>query len=79
MENKKSDDIGALWLKTSKDGSKKYMSGTVTVNGVKINIVVFKNNNKKEDRHPDYNILQSKPMEQKQAQPEETQEEEVPF
>lgn len=78
MENKKNDNIGALWLKTSKDG-KKYMSGMVEIAGFKINIVVFKNNNKKEDRHPDYNILQSKPMEQKQAQAEEILEEEIPF
>lgn len=72
------ESMGCLWLKTSKDG-KKYMSGTVCVNGVKINIVVFKNNNKKEDRHPDYNILQSKPINNKQVDTREIETEEIPF
>ena len=77
MENKKNDNIGALWLKTSKEGNN-YMGGMVVINGVKTNIVVFKNNNKKEDRQPDYNILQSKPLDKKQAVVSETQEE-IPF
>ncbi len=47
--------IGALWLKERKDGSK-FMAGEIEVNGKKFSIMVFKNNRKKEDKHPDYNI-----------------------
>lgn len=55
------DSIGALWIKEGRNG--KYMSGVVEIDGVKANVVVFKNNYKTEDRHPDYRILKSKPRE----------------
>ena len=50
--------IGALWLKTSNDG-KKYMSGTIEYPGTSFSIVVFKNEDKEKDSHPDYNIIYS--------------------
>jgi uncharacterized protein (DUF736 family) len=53
-----SDSIGAMWIK-EKNG-KKYMTGVIEINGEKINIVVFKNGYKKEDKHPDYRILRSR-------------------
>lgn len=48
--------IGALWLKTGANG--KFMSGTMNLdesnpNGM-VKVLVFKNNYKEEDRHPDY-------------------------
>lgn len=55
MENK---NIGALWLKTSKAG-KKYLQGTIDTEKGKIKIILFKNNTKKEDKHPDYFIFRS--------------------
>jgi uncharacterized protein (DUF736 family) len=51
--------IGACWLRESKRGSK-YMSGNIEIDGKRINFVIFKNKNKKNDKQPDYNILESK-------------------
>lgn len=59
----KNNSIGCLWEKEGKAG--KYMSGNIEVGGNKINIVVFKNTHKKSDKHPDWNILISKPREEK--------------
>ena len=60
-DKEKSKDIGALW---QKQGPKaEYMSGTITVNEQKINIVCFKNGYKKSDKHPDWRILLSTPRE----------------
>jgi hypothetical protein len=39
------------------------------VNGEKIRIVAFKNGYKKEDKHPDWNIMKSRPKEERQQQP----------
>ena len=47
--------IGALWLKTSKDG-KKYMSGNIQYPGTELQFAVFKNEEKKEANQPDYFI-----------------------
>jgi uncharacterized protein (DUF736 family) len=54
------ESIGALWLNEAKDG-KKYMSGVVTIDGTDHKIVVFRNNYKEEEKHPDYKIYPSKP------------------
>ena len=53
-------NIGALWLNQSKNGVK-FLTGNIEINNQKIKIVVFKNKNKKEAKHPDYNILLSEP------------------
>lgn len=50
------DIIGSLWLKDSAKGAK-YMSGVIKINQVEVNVVVFKNNNKKKENHPDYQIF----------------------
>lgn len=76
----KNNSIGALWEKEGKAG--KYMSGQIEIGGNKINIVVFKNTNKKKENHPDWNILISKPKEDKRAWDEEghgQKEADVPF
>jgi len=54
--------IGALWKRTSKKGVE-YFSGTIQMGNKTIQIVVFKNSNKKEAKHPDYRILLSTPRE----------------
>ena len=58
MSEKK--DIGALWKKTSQKG-KEFFSGVITINGEKHQIVIFPNDYKKEDKHPDYKIFPSTP------------------
>jgi hypothetical protein len=54
----RSKKVGALWLKTSKDGKTKYFSGVVNA-GIfgEIHISILKNTFKKEENQPDYNIL----------------------
>lgn len=55
--------IGALWTKQSKNNLE-YYSGNITWKGEKIKIVVFANEKKKEENHPDYNIVLSTPRKQ---------------
>lgn len=63
------EKLGALWLKDGKKG--KYMSGVVEINGVKTNILVFKNDHKESDKHPDYNIYLSEDKRGKVADDDE--------
>jgi len=58
--NKKDSSIGALWEKTSGKGNR-FFTGSIKIGGEVTKIVVFKNINKKTDKHPDYNILISIP------------------
>ena len=80
-----SKSIGALWLHTSKDGTKKYMAGNIELpDKTKVKFVVFKNTNKKSEKHPDYNILLSEPMAKKTdtAQmnaPDDDDDDSIPF
>lgn len=54
----KNESIGALWIGEGKTG--KFMSGEIELDGKKTRIIVFKNNYKKEDKHPDYRIYLAK-------------------
>ncbi len=76
-ENK---NIGALWLKDSKSGGK-FMSGSVEIEGVKHQIVVFKNTHKVEgSNQPDYKIYPSTPIQGKAAQSvPDIADQEIPF
>ena len=58
---------GALWTRESKTGEE-YMTGEVTVDGKKIEIVVYRNGYKEEDRHPDFRIYERQPMESQVAE-----------
>lgn len=58
MENK-NNRIGALWIKEGRKG--KFMSGNVEIDGVKVDIVVFKNDKGDNPKRPDYSILKSEP------------------
>lgn len=50
------DSIGALWVKTSRNGLE-YMSGTI--NGQEV--VVYRNKYKNAAKHPDWRIYKSQP------------------
>ena len=60
-------NIGALWLKTKENGTK-FFSGTIN-NGIHgdINVMVFKNDDKQKENHPDYRIVMATDDEQKPA------------
>lgn len=59
------DELGALWKKKSKTGMP-FLSGYVKVDDLgiekEIKVVVFANNNKNNDKAPDYRIYISKPI-----------------
>lgn len=50
-------EVGALWTKLSKDKSQKYMTGHIqtSLEG-KIDIVIFTNKDKKNDKAPDFRV-----------------------
>jgi len=60
QEKTRENELGALWLKESKNGVA-YMTGTI--NGVQV--VCFHNDNKNDedpdDRQPDWRVLKSTP------------------
>ena len=62
MSEQANRNIGALWSKKSKAGMN-FLSGNVEINGEKIEIVVFKNTDKKNENGPDFRILLSTPYE----------------
>jgi uncharacterized protein (DUF736 family) len=53
-------ELGALWMKVSKDKSQKYMTGHInsSLEG-KIDIVIFSNKEKKSEKSPDFRIYAS--------------------
>jgi uncharacterized protein (DUF736 family) len=51
--------IGALWKRTSKN-NKSFFSGSVELSGKEYEIIVFANNYKKTEKHPDLLIYESK-------------------
>lgn len=62
--SEKKQSIGALWEKTSGKGNK-FFSGNIEWKGEKISIVVFPNNFKESEKHPDHKIYESEPRESK--------------
>lgn len=56
------NELGVLWEKSSGKGP--YFSGTLEIDGVKQQIVVFKNGNKRSAKAPDWRILKSQPRPQ---------------
>jgi uncharacterized protein (DUF736 family) len=70
------DKIGALWLQKDKNG-KTYMSGSVG----ETKVVIFKNNYKKEDKHPDYIVYekQGRKEEPERHPGDDTQGGDIPF
>jgi uncharacterized protein (DUF736 family) len=68
----KQDRLGALWIKTSKNGIK-FLSGKVG----DVQVVVFKNGYNKEDKHPDFIVYKSTPK--PQGQNPDNFEDDIPF
>ena len=63
------NSIGALWINEGEKG--KFLAGKVTIDGITTSILVFKNDYKKSDSHPDYRIfLSNKPAGEIPPQPE---------
>jgi len=61
-------ELGALWLKISKDKSQKYMTGHInsSLEG-RIDVVIFSNKEKKSEKSPDFRIYASdRPDKQKE-------------
>lgn len=57
QRNTKLVNCGAMW-KPKNAGGKVLLSGTVDLaDGSKLRIKMFKNDHKKEDRHPDYRLV----------------------
>ena len=59
------DSIGALW----ENEEKGFLKGSLTVNGEKVEIICFKNQYKKERRHPDWKIFLSTPKPKEGKEP----------
>lgn len=59
------ENVGALWARESRNSSQKYLAGHVKldVDGEEktVKVVVFKNNHKQTDKHPDYQIYKARP------------------
>ena len=63
----KNQELGALWKKKSKAGMS-FLSGYINDHdGQRIDVVVFANGNKKNEKAPDYRLYVSKPLENKQG------------
>lgn len=76
MERK--DELGALWLRSGAKGQ--YMTGVITIDGVAIKVVAFTNQNKKNEKEPDWRILRSIPKPQEDnVVPDTLDDSEIPF
>lgn len=65
--NNKNQELGALWKKKSKTGMS-FLSGYINDHdGQRIDVVVFANSKKSNEKAPDYRLYVSKPLENKQA------------
>ncbi len=60
-------EVCALWWNTSKKDGKKYLSGSFGPNN---KVMLFPNQFKKEDKHPDYKMFMVK-KERKEDQPQD--------
>lgn len=54
MEEKKYNSIGGLWRKKSKYGE--FLTGSIEIEGKKINIILKENTKKKSEKSPDFFI-----------------------
>lgn len=61
----KQKEVGVLWSKTSNKGMS-FMSGTIEIEGKKVEVVAFLNSNKKNPKEPDWRLYESRPREQQE-------------
>lgn len=64
MEQQNNEPLGVLWVKKKKDGNT-FLTGVLKGKSGEIEIVAFKNKNKKNENSPDFYIWKSEPKEQK--------------
>lgn len=70
--NKNQNELGALWKKKSKTGMS-FLSGYINDHdGQRIDVVVFANSKKTNEKAPDYRLYVSKPLENKASTPVST-------
>lgn len=70
--NKNQNELGALWKKKSKTGMS-FLSGYINDHdGQRIDVVVFANSKKTNEKAPDYRLYISKPLENKTSSPVST-------
>jgi uncharacterized protein (DUF736 family) len=48
--------IGALWRSTASESGKRYLNGSFDLQGQRYHIMVFPNQYKQEEKHPDFTI-----------------------
>jgi uncharacterized protein (DUF736 family) len=61
-QNNKNQELGALWKKKSKAGMS-FLSGYINDHdGQRIDVVVFANSNKSNEKAPDFRMYVSKPL-----------------
>lgn len=70
--------IGALWSKTSGKGTD-FFTGNVEIDGIKTDIVIFKNDKGDNEKRPDYKIYVSKPKPTEEERAIEEYTNETPF
>ena len=61
-------ELGALWTKVSKDKTQKFFTGHITtpLDG-KVELVIFSNKDKKNEKSPDFRIYLSEPKKDAEA------------
>jgi len=60
--NTRDEEVGALWEKTSQKGP--YMTGSITLHGERLDVVVFPNKYKNDEKHPSWRIYKSRPKQE---------------
>ncbi len=70
-DNQNNNQLGAIWKKTSQAGNDFY-SGTITIDGKEVQIVLFKNDRKEiGSKQPDWRIYESAPRPANKQTPEQ--------
>ena len=58
------EEVGAFWKRKAQNGGQTYLAGYLEGVG---KVVVFTNKHKTADKHPDYRVYKSKPMNTSQS------------
>jgi hypothetical protein len=72
------DNIGALWVKEGQKGD--FYKGFITLeNGERLNILVFKNTYKNNEKQPDFQILKAKEIKKQEEEQDDIIKSTLPF